>query len=108
MLVDVLVLLFLAIVAKAITPLNRRLTNLWGRGFVGKVLVIVIAFLATAQTSAFLFDVMNWGAPKENLGVAIGSAYWWGIKLAGFGFVAGILLLLLWLGSRSRRSNRGA
>lgn len=54
MLIDVLVLLFLVVAVKLIPPLNRRFAALWQRSVIGKLLVIVVAFLAVAQTSGFL------------------------------------------------------
>src|SRR3989338_280778 len=102
-LVDVLVLLLLVIVVKTIKPLNRRATALWQRGLLGKILIVVIAFLATATTSGFVFGLMKWGAYDETLGVSIGSSHWWGIQLTALGFIASLFFLLVCIGGREKR-----
>lgn len=101
-LVDVLVLLFLVVAVKATRPLNSRATGLWRRGLVGKILVIVIAFLATATTSGFVFDLMKWGKLTGS-GVVIGSLEWWAIRLTALGFIAALFFLLTWIGTRGKQ-----
>jgi uncharacterized membrane protein len=96
MLIDVLVLLFLVVAVKLIPPLNRRFAALWQRSVVGKLLVIVIAFLAMTRSSSFLLGLKDAG-----LG-------WWETQAVAFMIVAAIISLILWLGGRGKRSNPGA
>ncbi len=96
MMKDVLVLLFLVVVVKLIPPLNRRFAALWQRSVVGKLLVIVIAFLAMTRSSSFLLGVKDAG-----LG-------WWETQAVAFMIVAAIISSILWLGGRGKKSKRGA
>ena len=96
MLIDVLVLVFLAVAVKLIPPLNRRFAALWQRSVVGKLLVIVVAYLAVAQTSGFL------------LGLRDAGPGWWTPQAVAFMLVAAIISSILWLGGRGKKSKRGA
>ncbi len=95
MLLDVLVLLFLTVAVKLIPPLNRRFTALWQRSVVGKLLVIVVAFLAFVKTSGFL------------LGLKDAGPGWWETQAFNFGVLSAIISLILWLGGRGKKSNPG-
>ena len=95
MLLDVLVLLFLAVAVKLIPPLNRRFAALWQRSVVGKLLVIVVAFLALVQTSGFLLSLKDAGPG------------WWETQAFNFVVLSAIISLILWLGGRGKKSKRG-